>query len=177
MQLARQSKFLLYNLREENRILAFSFLMVICDLTGLWAARRSKRSRRSGRRKWDSDVAEPAGWLLAGRRNYRKDAHFLSAVRNVGPLWPPSVGVGQSHNSLKLRRPVGKRCGVHNGGERFASDRNVTKLSVVWGGTVPSSCGCPTGNTDFFTDISDCFSLSELVLSHLRLILSSPFSL
>lgn len=151
----------------------------------VWAARRSKCSRRSGRRKWDSDVAEPGGWLLAGRHNYRKDAHFLSAVRNVGPLWPPSVGVGQSHNSLKLRRPVRKRCGVRggvrggvrDGGERFAFDRNVTKLSVVWGGTVPSSCGCPTGNTDFSTDISDCFSLSELVLSHLRLILSFPFSL
>lgn len=74
----------------------------------VWAARRWKRSRRSGCQKWDSDVAESAAWLLAGLRNYRKDAHFLSAVRNVGPLWPPSVGVGQSHNSLKLRRPVEK---------------------------------------------------------------------
>lgn len=48
MQLARQSKFLLYNFREENGILAFSFLMVICNLTGL-SEQRDAESAAAGR--------------------------------------------------------------------------------------------------------------------------------
>lgn len=48
MQLARQSKFLLRNFREENGILAFSFFMVICNLTGQ-SEQRDAESAAAGR--------------------------------------------------------------------------------------------------------------------------------